>query len=358
MASFIDIVSSVKLSGVRIESFQALSKFHEERQADKPDFNQREPGLIASALRELQYHNAMLDRADRDDHGQTLIFTAYSADYTIGALCEHVNRRYASRHGYLFTSVVDTYESMMTEIQPRQFLGWYKILMLQRFLCDPIQRHELEEKQVKWLMWIDADAIFINHDQRVEDIIAMGSGRELILGEDSSKCCLLNTGVLLIRLSDWARDLFNLVWEQRKYYDTFFYEQSALIKCLKHRHEGLEAVVPFHSYLKDGPQGAKLFPHVCVLPMHEINSNRCTLDEEDLCTDAQRECRYIFHAIGRSNKLGLLSAVLAKFDLMDGVPSVTEFKLIRGKCGGLPSPDVVEKSKEWGKKRNGHNGEL
>jgi hypothetical protein len=55
----------------------------------------------------------------------------------------------------------------------------------------------------------------------------------------------------------------------------FFYEQSALTSCLKSRKEGLNHVRPvFHSYLRNGPRGPKLFAHVAVLEHLQLNTNR------------------------------------------------------------------------------------
>ena len=58
-----------------------------------------------------------------------------------------------------------------------------------------------------------------------------------------------HSGVLLIRVTEWSRQLWREVWECNKYDDVFFYEQSALIRRLRARREGLEllpAGVPFH----------------------------------------------------------------------------------------------------------------
>lgn len=52
-----------------------------------------------------------------------------------------------------------------------------------------------------------------------------------------------------------------------------FHEQSVLLEQLSLRREGLKQVRPFHSF-RGGPEGAKLFPHVVVLPRHMFNTNR------------------------------------------------------------------------------------
>lgn len=83
---------------------------------------------------------------------------------------------------------------------------------------------------------------------------------------------------MLVRVSEWSRQLWREVWESRKHDTVTFYEQSALLQRLRAKREGLEMVgeeQPFHSYLPGAPKGVKLFAHVAVLPHLELNTNRC-----------------------------------------------------------------------------------
>jgi hypothetical protein len=83
---------------------------------------------------------------------------------------------------------------------------------------------------------------------------------------------------MLVRVSEWSRQLWREVWESRKHDTVTFYEQSALLQRLRAKREGLEMVVdeqPFHSYLPGAQKGVKLFAHVAVLPHLELNTNRC-----------------------------------------------------------------------------------
>lgn len=82
---------------------------------------------------------------------------------------------------------------------------------------------------------------------------------------------------MLVRVSEWSRQLWREVWESRKHDTVTFYEQSALLQRLRAKREGLEMVgeeQPFHSYLPGAPKGVKLFAHVAVLPHLELNTNR------------------------------------------------------------------------------------
>lgn len=196
------------------------------------------------------------------------IIMAYSEDYCIGQLCEIVNRSYAHRHCYQFQSRVFKEKDMLSKIYPKQNCTWYKV----KFILDLLNGGDLVV--FDYLLWIDADAVFINHAIRIETIIDRSKGRDLIVAEDMNPCCLLNAGVILIKNSQWSRDLWTDVWNHSHYNSVFYYEQSALQKCLKSRREGLELIKPFHSYLPGAPCGDKMFAHVAVLPHLDFNSNR------------------------------------------------------------------------------------
>lgn len=226
--------------------------------------------MNASIVRE----NELLARSTAMSHAsyETLLFTAYSKDYSIGYLCEHVNRMYANRHGFQFRSFVAPYKDMIDELKPRTHCTWYKILMLRRLLEEMLATQN--SHNILYIMWIDADAVVIDHSISLKDIIARAHHRDLIIAEDMNPGCLVNAGVLLIRVSEWSRMLWQKVWECNNYDTVTFYEQSALIRTLKGIREGLNHIIPFHSYLPNGPSGDKLFAHVCVLPHLDFNSNR------------------------------------------------------------------------------------
>ena len=64
------------------------------------------------------------------------------------------------------------------------------------------------------LLWIDGDAVVLRHERRVEEILALAPPTaELVVGEDVTQCCLVNAGVLLVRVSEWSLALWRDVWE-------------------------------------------------------------------------------------------------------------------------------------------------
>lgn len=198
------------------------------------------------------------------------VCTAYTTNYTLGRLCEDVNRRYCQRHGYRFVSEALDAKQMQAAIDPRTSFSWFKVLMLNRLLEEEIA---LKDQKEGYVLWIDADAVFVREDRKIESIISMGPDMDLIVGEDLSAACQINAGVLLVRVSRWSQALFRDMWNRKsRFQRARYFEQSELLKQLSFRNEGLEMVEPFHSYRK-GPL-VKRFPHVLVLPREEFNSNR------------------------------------------------------------------------------------
>jgi hypothetical protein len=265
--------------GRRVASLLGTDNFGEiqtyiRRAVNGRSLSTKEKGIIEQAVYHIRSETASVQRESNalvSDASQILIATAYTSDYSIGVLCEKVNRLYAAAHGYSFHSVVKPLCEVSQAIHPKKHCTWYKIVMLRQLFEDVAV---LQLRKVKYVMWIDADAIFANHTLTLEGVIERGGGRDLIIAEDMNTGCLLNAGVFMLRTTQWSRQLLDDVWNNDNYDDVCFYEQSALMRCLRVQKEGLEAVKPFHSYLPGAHHGVKLFPHTAVLPISEFNSNR------------------------------------------------------------------------------------
>ena len=327
-------------------------------------------------LRRVQNQLSNENDIEIDTIQQVVVFTAYSDNYSIGKLCEQVNRSYCVKHGYKFECFTLSHDEMVTEVSPRQHCTWYKIKIINKLLSELHQsRSSSVSNSVQYIFWIDSDAIFINHDYKLENFIQRGKYKNLIIAEDMNQACLINAGVMLIKVNDWSLEFWKDVWNCHNYFDRPFYDQSAIIKILKSRNEGLNLIQPFHSYVPGGPHGDKYFPNVVVLPHLEFNTNygfindnnrkalrkfnrtkeklllkekrynesiktvntkTMTTDEhdDDLQTEAknnlndqeeirqqvsdndqqqQNEAKFIFHAAGRCNKLVSLNHMITKY---------------------------------------------
>jgi len=200
------------------------------------------------------------------DNPNILIITAYSIDYTIGNLCEKVIRKYADYHQYHFISHILPYMDMLSKIHPKLHCTWYKILMINEYLNDNNNKYD-------YILWIDADAIIIDFNIKIEYFIKRSLGRDILIAEDMNPCCLINAGVILIKNTDWSKECFKQVWNLDRYDNVKFYEQSALVKVLRLNGQNLEKHKIFHTYVTGGIKGDKVFDNVLVVPHTDFNSN-------------------------------------------------------------------------------------
>jgi hypothetical protein len=289
-----------------------------------------------------------------------------------------VNKAYATKQGYAFRADKMSYEDMLGAIHPRTHCTWYKARMVLEELRRSLQEKKIDdttagkEDRIKLIMWIDADAMVINHDVAVQDVVAAalagdghGSGvhasalparpitwsalPDLIVSADMSPKSVypLNAGVLLVKVSEWSLSLWEDVWSHpasMRYASVYFYEQSALVKCLRMRHITLpppppSAEAPAAPY--EGEE-AGYVPHVVVVPCMVLNSNRIdpsrlppdrdahsttitnrtswTANDADLVAlnadGSSRAARFIFHAVGQWNKLGVVQRVAELHSLL------------------------------------------
>ena len=253
---------------------------------------QQEKGCIESVVRSVRMKQAeelreqdSLFTINEEMPPNILMVTAYSNDYTIGHVCERVNRIYAQTHGYEFYSEVLSLEDMAREISPKKHCTWYKIVLLRKLFANI---ELLKSKNIQYIMWIDADAIVVDHKLTLFNIINISKQRDLIIAEDMNPGCLINAGVFLLRATTWSRDFLLDVWNIDKYDEVCFYEQSAIIRSLRLKKEGLESMKPFHSYLttntgsSSNNNNIKIFPHTTVLSIFQFNSNRGILCNDTL----------------------------------------------------------------------------
>ena len=85
-------------------------------------------------------------------------------------------------------------------------------------------------------------------------------------------CCLVNAGVFIARVSEWSARFWLDVWDCRRYFSVYYYEQSgSLIKYIYYRFYLFNRSFPFFiinshnslSQAKEGRVGVLFpFPHV------------------------------------------------------------------------------------------------
>ena len=109
-----------------------------------------------------------------------LLITAYSDNYAIGKITENINRSYATKQGHPFLCKVLSHRDMLTAMYPKTGCSWYKILFLRELFEDIM----IERDNIKYIMWIDADALVVNDSMKISDIIGRAKYKDLIIAED------------------------------------------------------------------------------------------------------------------------------------------------------------------------------
>ena len=150
------------------------------------------------------------------------IITAYDERFQeIGAIAEKSIRIYAGVHDADY----HIYHDIPAERPP----AWAKI----KYLIEEVQRgiHE-------FILWIDADACFVRGD--VDILSQINHDKEICVVNHRVPHSRIvewpgayvyrerpNTGVMLVRSSDWSLAFLRKIWDKTEYIDHPFWEQAA-----------------------------------------------------------------------------------------------------------------------------------
>ena len=128
---------------------------------------------------------------------------------------------YANKHGYSYIKEIvknDDYQNWHPT--------WIKIDVLKTYL--PL---------FEYLVWIDADAVFVNQDVKIEDLIS--DDIDLILPKlevdkiSGNMWTHTTTGFMVWKNSEWSKNILDLLWNEPKQFRfEFFHEQSRLDEIL------------------------------------------------------------------------------------------------------------------------------
>lgn len=131
------------------------------------------------------------------------------------------HNEYANKHGYSYIKEIAQY-SQYLEWHPT----WIKIDVLRKFL--PFY---------DYVVWIDADAVFVNQEIKIEEFIL--DGVDLVLPkmekdhENNIVWTHTSTGFMVWKNSEWSLGLLNKMWNEPNEHRTgYFHEQSRLDELL------------------------------------------------------------------------------------------------------------------------------
>jgi hypothetical protein len=131
------------------------------------------------------------------------------------------HHEYANKHGYSYIKKI---------VKNNDYQNWHptwiKIDVLKTYL--PL---------FEYLVWIDADAVFVNQDVKIEDLIS--DDIDLILPKlevdkiSGNMWTHTSTGLMVWKNSEWSNNMLNLLWDEPKQFRfEFFHEQSRLDELL------------------------------------------------------------------------------------------------------------------------------
>lgn len=126
-------------------------------------------------------------------------YTKNIEDYAKHSL--HNVKNYCQKYGYALQSFSEKFND---EVSP----CWNKVCSIIKLL-----------PKYRYVVWIDCDAIIINFDKKIEDFINRDPSKDIYMCHDISinKECI-NSGVLIIKNTEWTNELFKKVWNSDTYH--------------------------------------------------------------------------------------------------------------------------------------------
>ena len=146
-----------------------------------------------------------------DDYGK--------CDYGDFASLNH--HEYSNKHGYSYVKEI---------VKNNDYIDWHptwiKINVLKKYL--PLY---------DYVVWIDADAVFVNQDITIENLI--DGDVDLVVPKlevdkiSGNVWTHTTTGFMVWKNSEWSNSMLNLLWDEPKQFRfEFFHEQSRLDELL------------------------------------------------------------------------------------------------------------------------------
>ena len=134
-----------------------------------------------------------------------------------GDFASLIHHEYSNKHGYSYIK-----EIVKNDDYSNWHPTWIKIDVLKKYL--PLY---------DYVVWIDADAVFVNQDIKIEDLI--NDGVDLVIPKlemdrvSGNMWTHTTTGFMIWKNSEWSNNMLNTLWSEPKDYRfTFFHEQSRL----------------------------------------------------------------------------------------------------------------------------------
>ena len=199
------------------------------------------------------------------------------------------HHEYANRHGYSYVKkIVD--DNDYKEWHPT----WIKIDVIRTYL-----------QIFEYVVWIDSDAVFVNPEIKIEDLIE--EKIDLVIPKmevdrlTGNVWTSTTTGFMIWRNSEWSRKTLDLLWsEPNEFRFEFFHEQTRLDEILRPNFEISKGENILNKEQED-IETPIVLGNIKVIP---YSYHRCWEDGE---------IKYVYHAGGDTpSKLKRIKLVLDK----------------------------------------------
>ena len=124
----------------------------------------------------------------------------YTSNVSYGPYSEEINKKYCEEKGYTYICKKDN--SKIREISEGRSFHWCKVKLVQEIL---------NTNNFDYILFLDADAIFSDFNQNIEDFI--DSNYDMVFAEDVGHHSSMNTGVFLSKNSEWTKNFLTIWWE-------------------------------------------------------------------------------------------------------------------------------------------------
>ena len=226
-----------------------------------------------------------------------LVVTAFDSRYEVGFLCSVVNEAYCQKHNYTFHRVLLN-PSDMRSLAGGRHLAWGKVALLRDLLEGKTNEGPLKgwdglssAANFDYIIWIDADALVLDHSVQLEDFVEVAGGMDFIIGEDMAETDLLNTGLMFFKRSAWCQELLKRWWDESdpKWHSEVCWDQTGLCRLLSQ--DGFASLERVWYTWAGSPRYKSWQDHVFVVDCGSFNFKYLN------------NCGFVFHAVGERELL-------------------------------------------------------
>lgn len=134
-----------------------------------------------------------------------IVCTFYTPNLKYGVMSDEINKNYCDTFGIDFFSETDFDE--INQGRDNRSYTWYKVPLLIKML---------KQKTHEYVMYMDADAVFVRKNFNIIDILDENKDYDFICSADFGPD-VINGGVLIFKNTDWSINFLERIWDSTNY---------------------------------------------------------------------------------------------------------------------------------------------